>query len=173
MWWLHPGTWLALIGGTFALLVSLWGWGHHRYNEGVADKQHAYEIAAAKADGEFAAKSKQQFTQAEHAVEKFDAKTKARDLELARRKGDVAARDVLIGELRSQLASRGEAAAQSDQACSVERERIRSAEDLLVAGAERVASCNRALAEGQTVLGRVSDKLGLAGEFIDALNAGQ
>lgn len=166
---LIPLRWWLTAGAVVAALASLWGYGHHRYNEGVDVTTAAYEAAAVK-QREINAKAT--FRAVENTAKAVETFTKTETvIETRYVKDQAAVADVwrYADRLRDELARRSAAPVEATSACAAQDRRLRSAEGIVGEYVEALATCTGAAVEGRHLAEKLNNKVQLWKNYVEAL----
>lgn len=166
---LIPLRWWLTAGAVVAILASLWGWGRHRYNEGVADVTQRYEAAAAQQREINAKASFRAIENTAKEVETFTQVETVRETVYVKDKAAVDAVWRYADRLRDELARRGAAPVEATGACATQDRRLRSAEVLVGEHVEALAACAGVAVEGRNLAQKLSNKNQLWRGYVEAL----
>jgi hypothetical protein len=166
---LVPLRWWLTLGAVGAVLLSLWGWGRHRYNEGAADKQQEYEAAAVQQREINAKASFRAVENTAVAVSEYVNREATREIRYVKDQAAVADVWRYADRLRDELARRSAAPVEATAACGAEQRRVREAEGIVGEHTDALATCARLAVESRDVAEKLANKLILAKDYIKAL----
>lgn len=170
---LNPTTWIVGALAIGLATLAFLGYGKHKYNQGVADTTHTYEIAAAAAEGANQAVSKERFRSAELGAKDYAAKLEVKKVDDAKRDTKTADLQRDVDLLRWALTRRGETPIDPTSACAAERVQLRRSEQLLGESQQLVGESGGLLKEGSGIIQGLDAKVGLARDWANSVKIGE
>lgn len=160
--------WLSL-GAVVALAASLWGYGRHRYSEGVDATTRTYEAAAIKQREINAKATFRAIENTAVAVERFVETETVIETRYVKDKSAVADVWRYADRLRDELARRSAAPVEAASACAAQDRRLRGAEGIVGEYVEALATCTGTAVEGRHLAEKLNNKVQLWKGYVEAL----